>query len=67
MLFGVRKIKFSFDYFMCGKMYKDMFEIYFDVVLNIFKDNLVCLVIVDSKVWSVEVMWMFWIVMDEYE
>lgn len=65
--FGVRKIKFSPDYPMRGKMYKDMLEIYFDVVANTFKDNLARLATADSKAWSAEAMRTLRTAMDEYE
>ena len=63
----MRKIKFSPDYPMRGKMYKDMLEIYFDVVANTFKDKLARLATADSKAWSAEAMRTLRTAMDEYE
>jgi hypothetical protein len=65
--FGIKKIKFSPDYPMRGRMYKDMLEIYFDVMSNTFKDNLARLATSESSVWSTEAMKALRAAMDEYE
>lgn len=65
--FGVRKIKFSPDYPMRGKMYKDMLEIYFTVISETFKNNVARLATADDANWVNESMKVLRAAMDEYE